>query len=49
MVATTPADLGMDINQKTGDGNGDANGAMMDLTGIVFSVSINTHSHVLLN
>eukprot|EP00979_Chaetoceros_neogracilis_P006570 scaffold1340_cov277-Chaetoceros_neogracile.AAC.2 len=37
MVATTPADLGMDINQKTGDGNGDANGAMMDLTGIVFS------------
>jgi|AntRauTorckE5430_2_1112549.scaffolds.fasta_scaffold03642_1 hypothetical protein len=49
MVATTPADLGMDINQKTGDGNGDANGAMMDLTGIVFSVSIYTHSHVLLN
>jgi len=39
MVATTPADLGIDMgSQKTGD-NGDQNGAMMDLTGIVFSVS----------
>jgi len=35
MVATTPADLGMDITQRNGDKN--TNGAMMDLKGIAFS------------
>jgi hypothetical protein len=43
MVATTPADLGIDVNQKQNNqpsgGNGDELGGMMDLTGIVFSVS----------
>ena len=41
MVATTPADLGMDITQRNGDKN--TNGAMMDLKGIAFSVSRHTH------
>ena len=39
MVATTPADLGIDLGRQTSGDNGDKNGAMMDLTGIVFSVS----------
>lgn len=50
MVATTPADLGMDVDNNgnmlsgplSGGNNnnkGDGNGAMMDLKGIVFSVS----------
>ena len=42
MVATTPADLGMGVDVKPGSNGGqndDDKGAMMDLTGIVFSVS----------
>jgi hypothetical protein len=35
MVATTPSDLGLDINQNQKE---EDNGAMMDLSGIVFSV-----------
>lgn len=38
MVATTPADLGININVNE-EKNGEETGAMMDLTGIVFSVS----------
>lgn len=39
MVATTPADLGIDVKQgKITEGD---SGAMMDLNGIVFSVSAN--------
>jgi len=41
MVAVTPADLGIDVNNnsnKQDDGEKNS-GAMMDLTGIVFSVS----------
>jgi fatty acid desaturase len=34
MVATTPADLGIDIGQQNDEGK---NGSMMDLTGIAFS------------
>jgi len=40
MVATTPADLGMGVDVKPGSNGGqndDDKGAMMDLTGIVFS------------
>ena len=33
MVATTPSDLGMDVDKS------DSSGSMMDLSGIVFSVS----------
>lgn len=38
MVATTPADLGININVNE-EKSGEERGAMMDLTGIVFSVS----------
>lgn len=36
MVATTPADLGINVNEEK-LGNGEETGAMMDLSGIVFS------------
>lgn len=40
MVATTPADLGIGTDVSNGEKDENGSGAMMDLTGITFSVSI---------